>query len=64
MSLEEIKDERLVCLLYELLRDELPAGVVERLVRSAVEVNGVPPTYTNKHLESYAREIVKRLTYG
>ena len=55
-----IVTERLVAFLYDLLRDDLPAGAVERLVR---EGEKYPPPYkfSNSHLEAYARELAQRL---
>lgn len=53
-------DSKLVSFLYTLLRDELPAGVVERLVRDA-EV-GEKVTLTNGDLARYAVELADRLS--
>lgn len=54
--------ERLVNFLYLLLRDELAAGVVEVL---AHRTEGIPAevavTYSNPHVEGYARELATRL---
>lgn len=49
----------LVDFLYCLLRDHLPVGVVEALVRDSENCHAVE--YTNKHLEAYAREVTDRL---
>lgn len=54
--------ERLVNFLYLLLRDELAAGVVETI---AHRTEGIPAevavTYSNPHVEGYARELTARL---
>lgn len=47
----------LVSFLYDLLRDELPAGAVERLVQEAA----VPVTMTNGYLARYAEDLAARL---
>lgn len=60
----------LVSFLYDLMRDHLPAGVVERLVRDAVVVGEKTPhghwatTYTNGWLAEYAKDLAARLTEG
>lgn len=54
--------ERLVAFLYELMRDECVPGKVAALTKSAEKIEpGQFCTYTNKHLEAYAREIAGRL---
>lgn len=53
-------DSKLVSFFYTLLRDELPAGVVEKLVQDAAL--GEKITYTNGHLAEYAASLAKRLT--
>lgn len=59
---EAATPNRLVCFLYELMRDEVPAGIVARLVKSAEAIEpGQEVKYTNKHVEAYARELVDRL---
>lgn len=52
--------EKLVCLLYLLLRDELPAGTLAKKLDEVSKVEG-QPAYTNMHLENYARDIATRL---
>lgn len=49
--------DRLVSFLYDLMRDHLPAGVVERLVREAA----APITMTNGYLARYATDLALRL---
>lgn len=51
-------NDPLVSFLYELLRDHLPAGTVEALVRNSHSDNW---TYTNGYLANYAIDIAKRL---
>jgi hypothetical protein len=55
-----VGDSVLVEFLYVLLRDELPAGKVEELVRS-VEGRGMV-MYTNGWLAKYAEDLASRLT--
>jgi len=60
----------LVSFLYDLMRDHLPPGVVERLVRESGLVGGETPyghwatTYTNGWLAMYAKDVADRLTAG
>ena len=57
-------DTKLVAFFYLLMRDKLPTGDVIEVVEAVINLSherGVE-IYTAKHLESYAREIVNRLT--
>lgn len=56
--------ERLVVFLYVLLRDELVPGAVEQIMQSHVEGRGrdMQRSYSNPHLEAYARELAGRLS--
>lgn len=55
----------LVQFLYVLLRDRLPAGDLEEIVRVHVEkaraAGPGPVTFSNPHLEAYARELAARI---
>ena len=51
--------DKLTCLLYLLMRDHLPAGIVEELVRS-VEDEKVNQ-FTNGWLALYAQDLKNRL---
>ena len=58
--------ERVVMLLYLLMRDELPTGTVADLIKTVegARMDGVDfvhVQFTNKHLESMAREYVERM---
>ncbi len=53
-----VSDSRVVCFLYSLMRDHLPVGVLERLVRETEEQ---PLTYTNGWLALYAQNLALRL---
>lgn len=53
-----VYDDRLVSFLYSLLRDHLPAGVVEELVRGS---QCIPVEYTNGYLANYAKNLADRL---
>jgi len=50
--------EKLVSFLYELMRDHLPPGVVERLVQNNQET---PASLTNGYLAQYAKDLADRL---
>lgn len=54
------KDEMLVAFFYKLIRDSVPAGEVEKLVKGATQFPYFKCEYSNKHIEGYAREIVGR----
>ena len=49
---------RLVSFLYDLMRDHLPPGVIEKLVQEATEPD---VTYTNGWLALYAQDLAQRL---
>lgn len=52
----------LVAFLYELLRDHLPAGAVEQLVRNQTDDDiALPYVFTNGHLARYAEDLAARL---
>lgn len=52
-------DSKLVGFLYDLLRDHLTAGVVEKLVQES-QVSEV--SYSNGWLAQYAKDLAERLT--
>ena len=52
-------NSKLVCFLYLLLRDELPLGVVERLVQESLLDK--ESEFTNGWLANYSKDIEKRL---
>lgn len=58
-----VTDDRPLCgFLYDLLRDHLPAGVVETLVRASEDIGKDNPcTFTNGHLADYAKLLADRL---
>lgn len=47
--------------LYDLMRDYLPVGVVERLVQNNEREDGTSFVFTNPHLAEYAKELRERL---
>lgn len=51
-------NSKLVCFLYMLMRDEVPVGVIERLL---LEVSSNTIMYTNGYLANYAENIAIRL---
>lgn len=52
-------DSRLVGFLYDLMRDHLPPGVVEKLVQESEDNSTI--TYTNGWLAKYAEYLANRL---
>lgn len=52
--------EKLVGMLYILMRDDLVPGRVEKLVQDG-ENHPPPYKFSNPHLEAYARELAARL---
>jgi hypothetical protein len=56
-------DDGLISFLYELMRDHLPAGVVEKLVQNVVdEQPKYPIVFTNGYLADYAADLAARIT--
>jgi hypothetical protein len=53
-------DSKLVSFLYELMRDHLPSGVVEKLVMESTY--NIPTQYTNGWLAKYAEDLANRLS--
>ncbi len=59
-------DSKLVCVFYTLIRDHLPIGVIEKIVKESENLldseNDKPTiTYSNKYLAEYAKSIEERL---
>ena len=52
-------NSKLVSFLYDLMRDHLPPGTVEELVRASEDEPEV--TYTNGWLAKYAEDLANRL---
>jgi len=56
------KNYRLTSFLYSLLRDHLPAGVIERIVSDdEKKVRGGEIFLCNNHVATYAEELAERL---
>lgn len=54
--------KRLVAFLYDMMRDYVPVGEVERWLQDAEKVHSsLDVTYSNEYLEAYARSIVQRM---
>jgi hypothetical protein len=51
-------NSRLTSFLYQLMRDHLPAGIVEKLAQESTEPDVL---YTNGWLANYADDVAKRL---
>lgn len=56
-----VMNTKLHAFLYILLKDHLPAGVVEKIMINHVEYIAGSP-FCSKHLSSYASELAERLT--
>jgi hypothetical protein len=54
-------DDPLVSFLYILLRDHLPAGVVEGIMQNHVEVEEKDSEFCNGFIASYASELAQRI---
>lgn len=52
--------DHLVSFLYELMRDKVPPGEIEALVRNSISEDITE--YTNGHLANYAKDLTYRLT--
>lgn len=53
---------QLVIMLYHLMRDYIPPGYVEGLVREGF-MGRTRPTFSNPHLRDYADRLARQLTY-
>jgi hypothetical protein len=51
----------LKCFFYLLLRDELTAGIVEKIVRECEKTRDLTILYSNDFVAGYAQELVDRL---
>ncbi len=59
---KRVQDPRpLVSFLYELMRDHVPPGIVERVVRNSATSVEDPTIYTNGFLAMYAQDLANRL---
>lgn len=54
-------NSKLVSFLYELMRDHLPAGIVQELVNNSINNDDV--IYTNGYLAKYAEYLANKLKY-
>ena len=54
-------DHPLVCLLYEIMRDHVPVGVVEQMVANLEKFHGHDLKFTNGWLAQHAKNMVVRL---
>ena len=58
-------EEMMVMLLYQLNRDELPMGTVQKHLNEIRDIGNKissRPVYSNKHLEAWARSQVNNLS--
>ena len=53
--------DKLVDFFYLLMRDHVPAGTIEKLVRECDEERGISSIFTNGWLASYAKDLAHRL---
>ena len=54
-------NNRLVCLIYQLLRDEILPGIMEKIVTELENPEIKEIIKSNGYLAEYAKEIVERL---
>jgi hypothetical protein len=54
-------NEQLQSFIYILLRDYLPAGIIEKIMRDHVEKTASGVDFCNHYLADYAAEITDRL---
>jgi len=54
-----MNSDRLVALLYFIMRDEIPSGVLVEYINSIKNYQHF--NFTNKHLEAMAREYAERI---
>ena len=62
-----ISHERLVAFLYVLMRDELPTGIVFRVISHFEDINPgdqIGFEFTNPHLEALARDYANQIREG
>jgi len=55
-------EDKLVSLMYLLVRDCAPAGEIVRVVKMVQEQGNDTPKFTNPHLEAFSRDMVQRMT--
>lgn len=56
-----VDEERVVTLLYVIMRDRMPTGDVAKIMYDYMAKAGSQAvTFTNRHLEAYARDLVDR----
>jgi len=55
------QQNKLVCFLYLLMRDELPCGVVEKIIREIEQTGKQSFLFGNSYLADYASELASRL---
>lgn len=60
-----LTEDSMVAFFYELMRDHVPMGVIEEIVKDQERFTKEEPNLvwqlSNKHLANYAEEIVARL---
>lgn len=59
--MENKLEESIVALLYTLIRDCVPPGVIEPMVQDIEKHKEKENVYSNKFIEGYSRDILKRL---
>lgn len=55
----EVSRNKVVSFLYELMRDHVPTGVAEHVVKNSE--NDEPTTFSNGYLARYAKDLARRL---
>jgi len=56
-----VKKGKLIAFFYRLLRDEIPAGCIEIIIKEISKNKDETYEYSNNMLADYAEDIVKRL---
>ena len=56
-----VSKSKLMCFIYMLMRDKLPAGEIENMVNRVRELTAEEYVFTNGYLGQYAKDLVDRL---
>lgn len=57
----KVNEDKVVALLYHLMRDHLPTGEIERIVKELEKAGDVKLVFSNHYLEMMARAYLERL---
>lgn len=59
-----VTNDLMVSFLYELMRDEVPPGVVERALQNTLKPGVITHKLSNGYLGQYAADVVQQLKRG